>query len=69
MEITLVRAKITLCVCKSHYNCRNHTLLIEITLLHVIIVFVRVKITLVCVEITLAPSEITLMRAQITLFF
>jgi hypothetical protein len=55
----ILRVEITLCVYKLHSACRNHTLLVEITL-------VRVEITVLSVVITFERVKITL-RLEITL--
>jgi hypothetical protein len=52
LSIIAIHVKITFCVCKLQYPCRNHTWVSKITLLRVEIILVRVEITLVRVEST-----------------
>jgi hypothetical protein len=59
VEITGMSVEITICVYKLHSACRNHTLLVKITL-------VRVEVTVLSVVITFVRVKITL-RLEITL--
>jgi hypothetical protein len=61
--ITFFVRKKSQCVLKLHSECRNHTLRVEITLVRL----VRVEVTVVSVVITFVRVKITV-RVEIALF-